>query len=181
MRRRSPLARPGHAGAVLRDKSAVDPYGVQRLLSAAHERDLPAGAGRHRARGGQHGWDFLGTAESEEDVARERRKPKVREQLRAVSDREVWAEIQAAESCSSEKEKRQVAELETLLAVSGEAGQNRPNGVFFAGELEKSAWDEPWMRGVEKVVLVHRLRNRKQPEFRIRQGRSCADCRFIVR
>ena len=104
-------------------------------------------------------WDFLGTAESEEDVARERRKPKVREQLRAVSDREVWEEIQARRNPAPPKEKTvKAAELETLLAVYGEAGQNRPNKVFFAGELERSAWNEPWMHGVEKVVLVHRLR-----------------------
>ena len=104
-------------------------------------------------------WDFLGTAESEEDVARERRKPKVREQLRAVSDREVWAVIQVRRNPAPARKKSvKAAELETLLAVSGEAGQNRPNGVFFAEELEKSAWDESWMHGVEKVVLVHRLR-----------------------
>jgi len=41
-------------------------------------------------------WDFLETAESEEDVARERRKPKVRTALENLSDAEVWAEIQTA-------------------------------------------------------------------------------------
>ncbi len=104
-------------------------------------------------------WDFLSTAESEEDVALERRKPKVQERLKAVTDQEVWAEIEARRNPAPAKDKSvKAAELETLLSVTDEAGQNRPDGLFYARELAQAAWERPWMSGIEKVVLVHRLR-----------------------
>jgi hypothetical protein len=104
-------------------------------------------------------WDFLEAAESEEDVARERRKPKVRAALDGVSDGEVWAEIQARRGALTAQEKSvKGAELETLLATADEIGEDRPEGVFYAGTLPKAEWERPWMNGIEKVVLVQRLR-----------------------
>ncbi len=104
-------------------------------------------------------WDFLSVAESEAEVGRERRKPKVQERIRAFTDSEVWAEIEARRNQAPASGKKvKSAELETLLAVTDEAGQNRTDGVFYARQLEKTAWDQPWMSGIEKVVLVHRLR-----------------------
>jgi hypothetical protein len=49
-------------------------------------------------------------------------------------------------------------ELETLQAINEEAGDDRPDGVFYARTLPHKSWDRPWMAGIEKVVLVHRLR-----------------------
>ena len=104
-------------------------------------------------------WDFLEAAESETDVARERRKPKVKEALKEVTDAEVWADIQVRQSAVPSKEKAvRVAELETLLATHEVAGDDRPDGVFYARTLPRSNWDQPWMVGIKKVVLVHRLR-----------------------
>jgi hypothetical protein len=51
-----------------------------------------------------------------------------------------------------------VAELETLIAAREEVGEDRPEGVFYARSLPRSVWDRPWMEPVERVVLVHRLR-----------------------
>ena len=104
-------------------------------------------------------WDFLETAESEEDITRERRKPKVRSALEGVSDAEVWDEIQARRGALTGQAKSvKGAELETLLAADDEIGEDRPEGVFYARTLPKSEWDRPWMSGIEKVVLVQRLR-----------------------
>ncbi len=104
-------------------------------------------------------WDFLETAEDEADVSRERRKTKVKEALEGVSDAEVWAEIQARRSHASVQEKSvKSAELETLISASEEIGEDRPEGVFHARALPKAAWAKPWMEGIEKVVLVQRLR-----------------------
>ena len=104
-------------------------------------------------------WDFLETAESEEDVARERKKAKVKEALQGVTDAEVWAEIQERRGALKGEEKTvKAAELETLLATTEEIGDDRPEGVFYARTLPPSEWNRPWMTGIEKIVLVQRLR-----------------------
>jgi hypothetical protein len=104
-------------------------------------------------------WDFLEAAESQEDAAHERRKPRVREALEGVSDAEVWAEIQARRGALvGETKSVKAAELETLLAATDEIGEDRPEGVFYARALPKADWDRPWMAGIERVVLVQRLR-----------------------
>jgi len=48
--------------------------------------------------------------------------------------------------------------LETLVATADEIGEDRPEGVFYARTLPKPEWERPWMGGIEKVVLVPRLR-----------------------
>lgn len=109
-------------------------------------------------------WDFLEAAESEEDIARERRKPKVRSALEGVTDAEVWAEIQSRRGALTGQQKSvKGAELETLLATADEIGEDRPDGVFYARTLPRAEWDRPWMTGIEKVVLVQRLREDLKP------------------
>ena len=104
-------------------------------------------------------WDFLEAAESEADVARERRKQKVNEALKGVSDTEVWAEIQARRGTTQmDKKSVKAAELETLMAIDEVGGDDWPDGIFFARTWTRDQWDQPWMAGIEKVVLVHRLR-----------------------
>jgi hypothetical protein len=74
-------------------------------------------------------------------------------------DAEVWAEIQARLGGGQGEQKTvKAAELETLLATHEVTGDDRPDGVFYARTLPRSHWDQPWMAGIEKVVLVHRLR-----------------------
>jgi hypothetical protein len=51
-----------------------------------------------------------------------------------------------------------IAELETLISVKDEIGEDRPDGVFYARSLPRTVWDRPWMAPIERVVLVHRLR-----------------------
>jgi len=54
------------------------------------------------------------------------------------------------------------AELETLTAAKDEIGEDKPGGDFFARALPKSLWGDstasPWMKGIDRIVLVHRLR-----------------------
>ena len=40
-----------------------------------------------------------------------------------------------------------------------EIGEDRPDGEFLRSlTMPKSSWDKPWMDNIERVVLVHRLR-----------------------
>lgn len=104
-------------------------------------------------------WDFLETAEDEADVAKERKKTKVREALDGITDAEVWATIQARRNPLQVQDKSvKSAELETLISVSEEIGDDRPEGIFYARTLPRTEWDQPWMSGIEKVILVQRLR-----------------------
>lgn len=54
------------------------------------------------------------------------------------------------------------AELETLCSVKDEIGEDRPDGAFFARALSKVQWmpggANPWMKDIERIVLIHRLR-----------------------
>jgi hypothetical protein len=104
-------------------------------------------------------WDFLEAAESDEDVARERKKAKVKEALQVVTDAEVWAEIQARRGALKGEERTiKAAELETLLATTKEIGDDGPDGAFHARTLPVSQWNRPWIAGIEKIVLIQRLR-----------------------
>ena len=49
-------------------------------------------------------------------------------------------------------------EFEALSRVASESASDEPGGDFFARELEPSQWQAPWLAALEKVVLVHRLR-----------------------
>ena len=49
------------------------------------------------------------------------------------------------------------AELETLAAAKDEIGSDQPEGVF-ARSLPKTIWEQSWMKPIERIVLVHRLR-----------------------
>jgi hypothetical protein len=104
-------------------------------------------------------WDFLEMAESASEVAKERRKPKVKAALEGISDDEVWKEIVARQGGGSGVEKTvKAAELETLINAKEEMGNDVPEGTFFARAVARGLWDKPWMAGIERVVLVHRLR-----------------------
>ena len=104
-------------------------------------------------------WDFLEAAESLDDVQRERKKAKVQQGLEGISDEEAWSGVQARRGVSDGEEKSvKAAELETLVAAREEIGDDRPEGVFYARSLPRTSWHKPWMESIERVVLVHRLR-----------------------
>ncbi len=107
----------------------------------------------------QNVWDFLEIAENADDVSRERRRARVNAALEGFTDEEVFAEINVQKGASAVETKSvKQAELETLCAQKDEIGEDRPNSDFLARSLPNTSWDKPWMDHIERVVLVHRLR-----------------------
>jgi hypothetical protein len=103
-------------------------------------------------------WSFLEAVESQEDLQYERRKSTVKTALEGLTNEEVLADLQSRRTGAKPDKPVKVAELETLIAAKEELGEDRPEGIFYARALPKSAWDRPWMEPIERVVLVHRLR-----------------------
>lgn len=104
-------------------------------------------------------WDFISEVEDLEQLKYERRKAVVKATLEGIGDQEVFAEIQARRSGAATQPKSvKLAELETLVASKDELGDDRPDGNFFARALPEDKWSQPWMEAVERVILVHRLR-----------------------
>jgi len=101
--------------------------------------------------------DFLQYCESPADVARERRKQKVMQALVGLADEAVWQELQrrrGAEAAPARGIKQ--AELETLL--SDELGRDDPSESFYATVRSLEGLPSPLRPIVERIVLVHRLR-----------------------
>jgi hypothetical protein len=105
-------------------------------------------------------WAFLESVESADEVRYERKKAVVRAALEGFSDDEVITAVQARRNPASEGAGKTVkqAEIEVLASVQQEIGADKPDGQFFARALPKKNWDKPWMQKVERIVLVHRLR-----------------------
>lgn len=107
-------------------------------------------------------WEhYLQYVEDADDLAKERkRKPPVAAALEGLSDEDVLGEVQARKQGRTpglDKSVKQ-AEFETLVGVKDDLGSDKPDGDFFARSLPRKHWDQPWMAAVERVVLVHRLR-----------------------
>lgn len=104
-------------------------------------------------------WEFISEVEDIETLKYERKKARVNAALEGLSDAEVMAEIKARRGAGGEQSKSvKQAELETLVASRDEIGEDKPDGIFFARSLPRDKWDKPWMQPIERVVLVHRLR-----------------------
>jgi hypothetical protein len=104
-------------------------------------------------------WDTLEAVENLDQLRYERKKAKVRAALEDLSDEEVLAEIVARTKGSVHETKSvKEVELETLMACKEEIGNDQPDGTFFARTLPQAKWKAPWMESVERIVLVHRLR-----------------------
>lgn len=104
-------------------------------------------------------WQFIEEAQSIDDIQNERRKSRVATVLEGISNEEVWNEVESRRGANDTSGKSiKHAELETLMAARDELGNDQPDGDFFARCLPRSNWDAPWMVGIERVVLVHRLR-----------------------
>jgi hypothetical protein len=95
------------------------------------------------------------------ELTKERKKkPPVAAALEGLADAEIFEEIQSRKQGSSPALEKTVkeAEFETLVSTKEEIGSDKPDGDFFARFLPRRHWEEPWMADVERVVLVHRLR-----------------------
>lgn len=104
-------------------------------------------------------WDFISEVEDTGELKYERKKAKVHAALEGFSDDEVFEEIKVRRGQSLQQAKTiKQAEIETLSSAKGELGDDRPDGNFFARTLPREIWHAPWMENIERVVLVHRLR-----------------------
>ncbi|MEZ4298877.1 MAG: DUF1998 domain-containing protein [Polyangiaceae bacterium] len=102
--------------------------------------------------------DYLEVAEEAADVTRERRKAKVAAALAGFDDAEVWAEVERRKSGGDGPGKSiKQAEIEMLLSKGGTLGEDSPDSTFHATVLVPNATTGP-MRMIDRVVLVHRLR-----------------------
>lgn len=103
--------------------------------------------------------DFLCVAEGPDDVVHERKKPKVKAALEGLTMEEVWKEIERRKKGSAPTLRPiKTEELETLLASPDTVGEDVPDGDYYARTQKLPEGRSPLMRRVERVVLVHRLR-----------------------
>lgn len=104
-------------------------------------------------------WDsHLSAVTSEAELAFVMKMPAVSQQLEGYSAQQVMAAIARARGTSAEERPVKEVEFEALADAKEELGSDRPEGDFFARSLSRRLWDAPWMSAVERVVLVHRLR-----------------------
>lgn len=100
-------------------------------------------------------WEDMQAATTRELLRHEMSKPRLKEAFKGISGDEVWAELQRRLSGSNgEQAPIKMAELETLMT----ARADEQNAIFSAQVLPREAWDQTWMQPIERVVLVHRLR-----------------------
>lgn len=103
--------------------------------------------------------DFLVVADSEAEVKRERRKQRVQQALDGFSDSEVWEECQQRRSGGvAEQKKLKDVEMDTFLSAQDEMGADKPSGDFYARRLPWGPARKGAVANVERLVLVHRLR-----------------------
>jgi hypothetical protein len=103
--------------------------------------------------------DFLSSAESIEDVTRERKKKKVSAALERVTDEQVWREIQRRRGAVQPAAAGiREAEITTLLSSPESYGDDQPDGVFFARTISVPSGEPALTSKLSRVVKVHRLR-----------------------
>lgn len=103
--------------------------------------------------------DFLQYVESKEELQRDRqRKEKVMRALDGFTDDQVWAFLQLRRSGGRADRSVKQQELEVLAASVAESGVDRPDGDYYARAVPEGALKGNHVGALEKVVLVHRLR-----------------------
>ena len=112
--------------------------------------------------------DFLVQCESPADIKHERKKPKVQASLGTLTDAQVFAEIQRRKNPTpAPLKKLKQAEIETLLSVEDELGEDKAASKFYATALALRTPRPRLLEPLSKVVLVHRMR-----EVRVQVGFS---------
>ncbi len=86
--------------------------------------------------------------------------PKIATRLAGIADTEIMASVARVAQGVAQFAERPVkeVEIEAFTDAAEELGSDHPSDDFFARTLPKSAWDAPWMAPIQRVVLVHRLR-----------------------
>jgi hypothetical protein len=103
--------------------------------------------------------DFLQYADSVDDLKREKKKAKVAAALSGQSDADVMGEIQRRKSGAPPVLKPiKQDELDVLMKSAESLGEDVPDGDFYARALPLPAQRSGVMEKIERIVLVHRLR-----------------------
>lgn len=103
--------------------------------------------------------DFLSDVETVAELAKCRKKPTPALRLAGIDDDAVLAAINRVRGgfLGQDRSVKEV-EYEALADARDEMGADTPEGDFFARALPRSEWDAPWTRVIDRIVLVHRLR-----------------------
>ena len=107
-------------------------------------------------------WEnYLQFVKTEERLAEERQKPAVATLLAPFSNEQILGSIQrirSGEAASAVARSVKDIEFEALAGAKAEASTDQPDGDFFARSLDPTRWQAPWLSSIEKIVLIHRLR-----------------------
>jgi hypothetical protein len=103
--------------------------------------------------------DFLQYVDSAQELTREKKKAKVASALSGLSDADVMTEIQRRNSGARPVLKPiKQDELDVLMKSAESLGEDVPEGEFYARALPLSPQRSGVMEMIERIVLVHRLR-----------------------
>lgn len=104
--------------------------------------------------------DFLADVETLADLRKVRGKPTPAARLAGLPDEALMAAITRFRQGGGPELDRAVKEVEFEALADAREGTTfgRPDGDFQAEALPAPHWQTPWMESVEKVVMVHRLR-----------------------
>lgn len=104
-------------------------------------------------------WDtHLSAVTSDAELAFVLKMPAVKQQFEGFTPQQIMSAISRASGAAEDDRPVKEVEFEALADAKEELGSDRPEGDFFARALPKQAWNVPLMSAVERVVLVHRLR-----------------------
>jgi len=102
--------------------------------------------------------DFLSDVEDHADLEKLRRKPTVAAKLTGFENLDVLHAITRRNAGTTQAGSVKDIEFEALSNATGELASDTPDGDFYARFMPAQLWEGGSMQAVDKVVLVHRLR-----------------------
>ena len=103
--------------------------------------------------------DFLSDIDTLESLRKIRKKPSVATRLEGLEDESILSSITRIRSGSGGMSRPvKEVEFEALSEAKDELGSDVPNGDFFARNFPSIHWSAPWTKTIDRIVLVHRLR-----------------------
>lgn len=86
--------------------------------------------------------------------------PKIATRLAGIADSDVLASVLRVGKGVAQFAERPVKEVEfeAFSDATEELGSDQPDGDFYARALPPAVWSAPWMTPIQRVILVHRLR-----------------------
>ena len=101
---------------------------------------------------------YFATVQSDPELDFVMKMGPVKQQLSAFSADEIRESVTRIRDSSDDLRPVKEVEFEAFSKSKIEQSNDRPGGDFYARELPRAKWDAPWMKHVDRIVLVHRLR-----------------------